>query len=52
MLDLDYFVSKMYTKYDKTYICIFQAHGSKGVMSMIANAKVDQLISAGKGKLT
>ena len=27
----------------------FQAHGSKGVMSMIANSKVDQLISAGKG---
>ncbi|WAR11385.1 WDR97-like protein [Mya arenaria] len=41
------------------YICVFDwetgkvtfkidAHGSKGVMSMIANAKVDQLISAGK----
>ena len=29
---------------------VFQAHGSKGVMSMIANSKVDQLISAGKGK--
>ncbi|XP_053401290.1 WD repeat-containing protein 97-like isoform X3 [Mercenaria mercenaria] len=41
------------------YICVYDwetgkvdfkidAHGSKGVMSMIANAKVDQLISAGK----
>ncbi|XP_052231228.1 WD repeat-containing protein 97-like isoform X3 [Dreissena polymorpha] len=41
------------------YICVFDwesgkvtfkidAHGTKGVMSMIANAKVDQLISAGK----
>ena len=28
---------------------MFKAHGSKGVMSMIANSKVDQLISAGKG---
>lgn len=28
---------------------IFQAHGVKGVLSMKANSKQDQLISAGKG---
>lgn len=30
---------------------IFQAHGVKGVLSMKANSKQDQLISAGKGIL-
>ena len=36
--------------YKTEYLLLyFQAHGSKGVMSMIANPKVDQLISAGKG---
>ena len=29
----------------------FQAHGVKGVLSMKANSKQDQLISAGKGKV-
>ena len=27
----------------------FQAHGAKGVRKMVANAKYDQLISAGRG---
>ena len=29
---------------------LLQAHGSKGVLNMIANSKLDQLISAGMGK--
>ena len=34
------------------YICMnfcLKAHGSKGVLSMVANSKADQLISAGLG---
>jgi hypothetical protein len=31
---------------------LLQAHGSKGVLNMIANSKLDQLISAGMGKIS